>query len=151
MPRPLSRRFAVLCFGCAAVLLCFVLAAAVLASKARVGAVVPVAGKVTVEEQPLEEGTITFIPDAAKGNTSVFFAAGLIENGAYRVATEDKDGVPPGWYKVIIHDTTLTKLPIAGPPPSSFHRRFSDPDRTPLSVQVLESGGHPYDFALTER
>jgi hypothetical protein len=34
------------------------------------GHVVPVSGQVIVGDEPLEEGTITFVPDAAKGNNS---------------------------------------------------------------------------------
>jgi hypothetical protein len=151
MSRPLYRRVAVLCFVVSAVLLCVGGVVAVLENRSKLGAVVPVSGKVTVEEEPLEEGTITFIPDPGKGNTSVFFATGVVENGTYQVSTEGKDGVPPGWYKVIVYDTTLAKLPTAGVPPSRFHRRFSDPDRTPLSIQVMESGAKSYDFVLTER
>src|SRR5579871_4133859 len=149
MSRAACRRLAVLCFVVSGVLL-VVVAAEVFENRLKLGTVVQVSGKVTVEEEPLEEGTITFIPDPAKGNTSVFFATGVVENGAYRVSTEGKDGVPPGWYRVIVHDTSLAKLPTAGPPPSRFHRRFSDPDRTPLSVQVVESGKQSHDFKLTE-
>ncbi|SRR5579883_183315 len=150
MSRAACRRLAVLCFVVSGVLL-VVVAAEVFENRLKLGTVVQVSGKVTVDEEPLEEGTITFIPDPSKGNTSVFFATGVVENGAYQVLTEGKNGVPPGWYKVIVYDTSLARLPSPGRPPSRFHPRFSDPDHTPLCIQVEESRAKSYDFALTER
>jgi hypothetical protein len=151
MSRAACRRLAALCFVVSGVLLVVVVAAAVFENRLKLGTVVPVSGRVTVGEEPLEEGTITFIPEPSKGNTSVFFATGVVENGTYQVSTEGKNGVPPGWYKVIVYDTSLAKLPSPGRPPSRFHPRFSDPDHTPLCIQIEESSAKSYDFALTER
>ncbi|HJT79353.1 MAG TPA: hypothetical protein VJ739_19310 [Gemmataceae bacterium] len=109
--------------------------------KPGVGPTVPTAGTVLVDGEPLEEGSVIFIPDPARGNTSPFIGRAQVLNGSYQLATEGKRGVPPGWYKVIV----LLPLDSAGmlhPPPRLFDRRFSDPDRTPLSVEVLPSGAN---------
>src|SRR5258708_6156426 len=67
-----------------------------------VGLVVPVWGEVTVDNEPLEEGKITFIPDPDKGNTCPFIPTGKVLNGVYEVSTEGQIGAPPGWYKIIL-------------------------------------------------
>ena len=115
-------------------------------SGATVGSVVPVSGRVTVDDEPLEEGTVTFIPDPQKGNTSRFFPTGKVQMGSYELSTQGKRGAPPGWYKVIVIPQTLW---VGRPPPAPFERRFSHPDRTPLAVEVVSSVGQGiYDLRL---
>ncbi len=114
--------------------------------KTSVGHVVPVSGEVTVGNEPLEEGTITFIPDSAKGNTSRYCPSGKVEKGVYELFTEGENGAPPGWYKVIVSSFTLD---LNRPAPALFDRRFGNPDRTPLSIEVVDSlGEKSYDFRL---
>lgn len=55
-----------------------------------------VEGKVTYDGQPLDVGTITFIPTGGAGDKS----GGLIDGGVYRV--EAKTGPAPGPHKVEI-------------------------------------------------
>jgi hypothetical protein len=66
----------------------------------------PVTGKVTYNGQPLQKGSINFIPDGQKGAG----ASGTIDNGTYTMSTGgDGDGARPGKYKVTIiskEDTT---------------------------------------------
>jgi len=109
------------------------------------GHVVPVSGEVIVGDEPLEEGTITFIPDPEKGNSSRWYATGKIERGVYELTTAGSKGAPPGWYKVILAPFTL----IRGVPPLLFERRFGNPDRTPLSIEVVDSPDRKsYDFKV---
>ena len=57
----------------------------------------PVSGKVTYNGQPLEKGSISFVPE--KGAS----ATGSIEHGDYALSTEgNNDGALPGKYKVTI-------------------------------------------------
>ena len=59
----------------------------------------PVSGKVTYNGNPLEKGDISFVPDDPKG----VGATGLIENGAYTLATGgNNDGARAGKYKVTV-------------------------------------------------
>jgi hypothetical protein len=110
------------------------------------GHVVSVSGEVTVGDEPLEEGTITFIPDPAKGNTSRWCPTGKVEGGVYELSTAGVNGAPVGWYKVILSPFTLG---VGQPAPVLFDRRFGNPDRTPLSVEIIDSpAGKSYDFKL---
>jgi len=59
----------------------------------------PVSGTVTYNGNPLEKGSISFVPDDPKGTG----ASGVIENGSYTLSTGgEKDGARAGKYKVII-------------------------------------------------
>ena len=59
----------------------------------------PVSGAVTYNGNPLEKGSISFVPDDAKG----VGATGAIENGSYKLSTGgDNDGARAGKYKVTI-------------------------------------------------
>ena len=56
-----------------------------------------VSGNVTYNGQPLEKGSISFVPDSGAG------ATGTIEKGAYTLSTGgNQDGALPGKYKVTI-------------------------------------------------
>jgi hypothetical protein len=69
---------------------------------------VPVEGNALVDGQPLATGSLSFEPDANKGNTSQAKPAGLVENGKYKVFTAGKPGAPLGWYKI----TAVAEEPI---------------------------------------
>jgi hypothetical protein len=59
----------------------------------------PVAGTITVNKQPLASGTVVFQPDPAKGNLDKRQARATIDGdhpGAYRLTTDDQDGASAG-------------------------------------------------------
>src|SRR5262245_40091564 len=64
----------------------------------------PVVGKVTVDGKPLKSGTVSFRPDASKGNSSQHQPNGEIDaEGNYEMLVPPaKKGAPPGWYKVVV-------------------------------------------------
>lgn len=68
-----------------------------------VGGTVPVQGKVMVDGKPANHGSVTYWPDAAKGNTSKYEAVGVIgSDGTYTLSTRNKPGALPGAYKVTV-------------------------------------------------
>jgi len=116
----------------------------------------PVAGTVTVDGQPLNDGQLVFTPDSSKGNTSRIVCTSWIKDGRYNLETngvtrsESGSGVPPGWYKVsfrLLHEGgKKSKLQTV-----NVNGKFMDPDKTPLSVEVKnnpEPGA--YDFKFTK-
>jgi hypothetical protein len=121
----------------------------------------PVKGKVLLQDgSELKAGTVTFIPDAGRGNKVAKGPVGSIgKDGAYTVSTDGKEGAPLGFYKV----TVTTQMPgmDAGPvdpskPPTlpnmgggDVNKAFSAADTTPLSVEVVAAPepGH-YDLKV---
>jgi hypothetical protein len=91
--RTLSRRLL------AALAVCGVVVIASCGTEDSFGKRYPVSGKVTYNDQPLEKGNISFIPDDPKG----VGATGAIENGSYQLSTGgDNDGARAGKYKVVV-------------------------------------------------
>jgi hypothetical protein len=128
--------------------------------KSGVGKVVPVSGKVTVAAQPLTAGTVTFVPDAAKGNTSKFQPFGMLDkNGKYQLHTEGKEGAPPGWYKVTISTMVPPGSEVPAPSKSGENKmaepsvnidpKYISAETTPISLEVKEdSNAGDYDIKL---
>jgi hypothetical protein len=123
-----------------------------------VGKTFPVSGKVMLNNEPLtaETTTILFVPDAARGNTSPFEAAGTVdEQGIYTLYTRDKKGALPGWYKVVVAASQSSTAASPGPlrhrpvPKSLVPSKYGLAKSTDLAVEVVE---HPaagaYDLKL---
>jgi hypothetical protein len=93
---------------------------------------------------------VSFVPDASKGNNARLSCMGRIgPDGRYELTSngvtksESGKGAPLGWYKV----TLLTTLP--GAPDVTVSPRYTDPDQTPLSIEVV-ANAEPgrYDLKL---
>jgi hypothetical protein len=134
-------------FATAVLLLGLVCAAAGCGNKSE--NLVPVAGKVTVAGKVLATGTVSFRPDAAKGNASMHQPTGTIESdGSYQLyVTGGRAGAPPGWYKVVV---TAYDDPAPGKPLKSFASMdYADEKKTPLRVEVSASAeAGRYDLKL---
>ena len=115
----------------------------------------PVTGKVVYQKKPMTTGTVTFTPDATKGNQSKEGAIGLIkEDGTYTLNTAGRDGAPLGWYKV-------TVSPMAPPGPDSppagtappkaarFDKKYEKAETSGISIEVKETAPPgAYDIEL---
>jgi hypothetical protein len=112
---------------------------------------VPVSGRVTLNDKPLNGGGVSFIPDASRGNNARVSCVGRINpQGRYELITtgvkgsDSGKGAPVGWYKV----TLITTLP--GAPEVTVPGQYTDPDKTPLAVEVVaDAPPGAYDLKLT--
>jgi hypothetical protein len=99
---------------------------------------VPVSGTATLDGKPFSGGILHFYPDPAKGNNHRVDCLSPVRDGKFTLVTtavRDKDsgdGAPVGWYKVYLY----TDVPGA---PTTIHPRFTTPEKTPISVEVVES------------
>jgi len=77
---------------------------------------VPVRGKVLVEGHPVKSGTVSFRPDAERGNQSMEHPAGMLQDdGSFELATANRKGASLGWYRVLIIGDNFQ---VVSPPPS---------------------------------
>jgi hypothetical protein len=115
---------------------------------------VPVAGTVTLDGQPLGNATLFFMPQGeTKGNGGggTTDAAGKYQANSVR----GEKGLHPGSYKVTV---SRRLMPDGKPPPpddkpmesparESLPGQYSDQGQTTLTANVAAGGG-PIDFAL---
>src|SRR5207249_1945923 len=113
----------------------------------------PVEGKVTVNGAPLTTGSVTFQPDASKGNHTPHIPVGMIDSdGRYKLTTATKDGAPLGRYKVTVsaQQPIDPKNPYA-PPKHLIDPKFSDPTTSGLEVEVVSNPpAGVYDLQLAK-
>ncbi|WP_148072181.1 hypothetical protein [Bythopirellula goksoeyrii] len=85
---------------------------------------VPVRGKVQVDGQPVPSGTVSFRPDAERGNQSMEQPAGMLqEDGRYKLFSANQEGAPPGWYRVLI---IADNFRVVDPPTSPVWPEFPE-------------------------
>lgn len=112
---------------------------------------IPVSGQISVEDQPLPAGRIVFYPDAERGNALRSQPCGVIdEQGGFRMATNGRPGVAPGWYRVAIFALREPE-PGAEPAPPEWlaSERYSDASLSGLTVHVEEQASeHSFQFTL---
>jgi hypothetical protein len=117
---------------------------------------IPVAGTVTLDGQPINDGHLVFTPDTAKGNTHRISCTSRIQDGHYNLETngvtrsESGPGVPLGWYKVTFRmlEESTKKHPIA---PVNVNDKYRNVETTPLSVEVKDNPDpDAYNFKMTK-
>ena len=103
-----------------------------------------VQGTVTYKGQPLDKGTVSFMP-VPKGTTS----SGEISNGKYRLSTYQKDdGVAAGSYKVaVIAWEQEPDMKTGGKP--AIPKKYFDAEKSGLTAKVSE-GPQQIDFELND-
>jgi hypothetical protein len=114
---------------------------------------VPVKGKVTLNGTPLASGSVSYHPDEAKGTRSQVLAVGPInEQGEYALSASNKEGCPPGHYKVTVNAGVPSDPKNQySLPKSIIHRKFADPRTTPLSIEVKpDAAAGAYDLVVSK-
>ncbi len=104
-----------------------------------------VSGRVTLDGEPLDTGTVTFHP-VGDGPTAY---GGIHPNGSYQAKTGTQPGMPPGEYRVTV--LAATEPPTDGPSvPGEMitPSHYADPEQSGLRVTV-ERGSNRFDFPLT--
>jgi hypothetical protein len=109
-----------------------------------------VSGKVSIDGQPLADGSIQFQPDPTIPIAAVPGGA-VIAAGAYRITREE--GLVPGSYKVMIFSHgdaaeagAAAPGAQAGPPPEKIPARYNV--SSTLSAVVSQEKPNVFDFAL---
>jgi hypothetical protein len=111
----------------------------------------PVQGKVRYQGKPLTTGTVIFVADTSKGNTTKHEPRGAIDDqGNYRVTTAGRPGAPPGWYKVavIAHKPPSPNAPYAVTE-SLLPKKYGDANTSGLAIEVRDKPADAaYDLVL---
>ena len=111
----------------------------------------PVSGTVTVGGEPVEVGSIEFIPEA---DSTGPVCGGTIADGAYSI--DKKGGPTPGNYKVRIvgSKSTGNKVEVPGAPGPIdelipvIAKKYAVPGGTEIPTATIKAGKNVVDFAL---
>jgi hypothetical protein len=131
-------------------LACLALAAAGCAPRGE--RLLPVAGAARVNGAPLAAGSVSFRPDAARGNATQHHPTGEIVNGAFELHTAGRKGAPPGWYKVLVFsDENRQQGPLHPVKPRwATDVKYTSEQTTDLFVEVVEKPAPgAYDLQLS--
>jgi hypothetical protein len=110
---------------------------------------VPVSGKVTIDNKPLTTGTVTLKPDKEHGNKNTVEPLGTIgADGAYTIETNGLPGAPPGAYKVVVVAQGPPKNPKDpySPAPLIVNTKYVSETTTDLTITVPSDS---YDLKLS--
>ena len=109
-----------------------------------------VAGRVTLDGQPLDVGTVAFHP-TGDGTT---VASVVDARGNYALQTGLTDGLLPGEYRVTVTAVSNPPSPTATAEEIAAlfltPRRYSDPATSGI-ICVVEKGSTTFDISLTSR
>lgn len=121
---------------------------------------VAVTGTITLNDQPLTNATVTFIP---KDGTPGFGGVGKTDaTGRYKLAgsRDNEPGIPPGAYRVVVSKRLMpdgsevpaddNTPPMMSPAKESLPDAYSSMAASSLSATVAAGGG-PMDFALKHK
>jgi hypothetical protein len=113
---------------------------------------VPVEGTVTLEGVPIVEGAVSFHEEGASAGTGYCPTGETDESGKYRLFVQRQPGCPAGRYHVVVFaNERIEYVPSVPPrlPRSIINRRYNDPRKTPLRVEVRrETPPGAYDLKL---
>lgn len=108
---------------------------------------VPVVGKVTIDGKPATNGGVSF-RDVATGMIQP--GASILADGTYSLVHHRRPGAPAGQYRVVVFVNEPLKPGVDRLPRVIVNKKYTNPNTTPLMVEVDE--GAPvgrYDLAVT--
>jgi hypothetical protein len=105
---------------------------------------VPVEGKVFVNDQPVQagetvKGYVVLHPDQSKGNmTQEHVSATINPDGSFKVVTRDREGAPTGSYKVTV-DLAKTNPKDPYDYKALIEGKYLEKDKSGLVFEVVEN------------
>ena len=99
------------------------------------GDLVPVQGVIYYQDRPLSGGTIVFSPDPRRGQDGPMGMGSTDQQGFFRIWSDGREGVAPGYYAVT----------IAAP---SLPARYLDPAESGQTAEIRLDLNAPLEFHL---
>ncbi len=108
----------------------------------------PASGIVTVDGEPLEMGSIAFVPDKIQGTKGPMGYGTIGKGGRYYITTAKEEGALVGHHLVrIVADVEYD--PVTNTPPRTLvHPRYTKETTSELEVEVKAGEENEFDFAL---
>jgi len=113
----------------------------------KTGKLVPVAGKVTLDGQPLSKGIVYFAP--ATGVLKLSPVGTIDSTGTYQLTTAGNKGAPLGQFKAFVDPAFDEKVEKGERP--AIDPKFLSANSSPLTIEVVENApAGAYDLTLTK-
>ena len=106
----------------------------------------PVKGKVLYRGQPLQGGTIVFIPDSSRGTHGNLAVADIQPDGTFTLKTDDVFGAVPGHHRVTV--SWVRPQGPGYPPLSILPVKYRDPQQSGVICEVLANKTNSIDVEL---
>ena len=106
----------------------------------------PVTGRITLDGEPLQKGTVCFVADSDAGNTvRVNPVSAIKADGAFELMSDGEAGAPVGKYKVTVNVQTMD-------PETNdveLDPKYASAESTPISIEVVkEPTAGAYDIKI---
>jgi hypothetical protein len=119
--------------------------------------IVPLTGKVTMNGSPLADADVQFIPQATTLPGFLGSAGRTNGEGSYVAFSGNREGIPPGKYKVTVkkwvgpdgkavvpsEGMDIDQLKASGGAQEGVPALYSDPNQTTTEVTIADSGMPP--------
>jgi len=111
-------------------------------------------GRVTIDGEPLTQGSVQFTPYAAKGTAGRMALGAIQEDGTFEMMTIfPGDGAQVGFHRVAIECSESQPFDPANPTmndaKSLIPIRYSDPEMSGIEVEVKADEPNEFTFELT--
>lgn len=112
---------------------------------------VPVKGKVTVNDKPLAGGSVTLQSlDPQKAKELPPSIGQISESGDYEIRTEGKEGAPEGKYRAVVNPSMMP-APGTKKMEFPFDQKYSNLNTSTLALEVVPNAAPgAYDLKLTK-
>ena len=116
-----------------------------------VSGLIEVTGQVTIDGQPLTEGSVIFFPDSSQGNSGPMAGASIDTDGNYSIKTTGKAGALPGWYTVTIQLPGQDMIMGGDETKAQVPALYSSPSTTPLKKEVKAGEANTINLELKSK
>jgi hypothetical protein len=99
----------------------------------------PVAGKVTLNGQPVTAGQVSLFTLEKEGKAAGLMTGKIDSSGGYQIVTDNRDGAPLGKYRVTVTPSMMPAAPGEKGPMGTIPQKYMDTQKSPLSFEVVEN------------
>jgi hypothetical protein len=111
----------------------------------------PVAGKVTLNGQPVTAGQVSLFSLAEGGKPAGLLVGKIDSSGGYKILTDNRDGAPLGKYRVTVTPSMVPAADGQKGPTNAIPQKYMDTQKSPLSIEVVEKPeAGRYDLKLSK-
>ncbi|HEY7159486.1 MAG TPA: hypothetical protein VH575_36405 [Gemmataceae bacterium] len=99
----------------------------------------PVAGKVTLNNQPVTAGQVSLFSLEKEGKAAGLMTGKIDSSGGYKILTDNRDGAPLGKYRVTVTPSMVPATDGQKGPMGTIPPQYMDSQKSQLTIEVVEN------------